>query len=34
MVEDWLLFSRLKRGDADALRRIYEKYRHDLPGLP
>ena len=33
MLEDKLLLSRLKRGDADALRRVYEKYKHDLLGL-
>jgi RNA polymerase sigma-70 factor (ECF subfamily) len=31
--EDRLLLWKLKRGDADALRRLYEKYRHDLVGL-
>ncbi len=30
MVEDRLLLRRFKRGDGDALRRIYEKYRTDL----
>jgi len=33
MVEDKLLLWKLKRGDADALRRLYEKYRQDLLGL-
>ncbi|MEN6576530.1 MAG: sigma-70 family RNA polymerase sigma factor [Phycisphaerales bacterium] len=33
MVEDRLLLWKLKRGDADALRRVYEKYRRDLMGL-
>jgi RNA polymerase sigma-70 factor (ECF subfamily) len=33
MLEDrWLLW-KLKRGDADALRQVYEKYKHDLLGL-
>lgn len=30
MMEDRLLIWRFKRGSKDALRRIYEKYRHDL----
>jgi RNA polymerase sigma-70 factor (ECF subfamily) len=30
MVEDRLLIWRFKSGSRDALRRIYEKYRHDL----
>lgn len=30
MLEDKLLIWKLKRGDADALRRIYEKYKDDL----
>jgi len=30
MFEDRLLIRRLNRGDTDALRRIYEKYRDDL----
>ncbi|HEX40549.1 MAG TPA: hypothetical protein ENN81_00620, partial [Phycisphaerales bacterium] len=30
MVEDRLLLWRFKRGDGEALRRIYEKYRTDL----
>ena len=30
MLEDKLLVWKLKRGDADALRRIYEKYKDDL----
>jgi RNA polymerase sigma-70 factor (ECF subfamily) len=30
MIEDRLLLWRFKRGDGDALRRIYEKYRTDL----
>ncbi len=30
MVEDRLLIWRFKSGGTDALRRIYEKYRHDL----
>jgi RNA polymerase sigma-70 factor (ECF subfamily) len=30
MLEDRLLIVRFNRGDADALRRIYEKYKHDL----
>lgn len=30
MLEDKLLVLKLKRGDADALRRIYEKYKDDL----
>ena len=33
MMEDRLLLGKLKRGDGDALRRVYEKYRHDLLGL-
>jgi len=33
MLEDRLLLWKLQRGDADALRRVYEKYRHDLLGL-
>ena len=33
MLEDRLLLWQLKRGDPDALRRLYEKYRHDLLGL-
>ncbi len=33
MLEDRLLLWKVKRGDADALRRVYEKYRHDLLGL-
>ncbi len=30
MMEDRLLIWKFKRGSKDALRRIYEKYRHDL----
>jgi RNA polymerase sigma-70 factor (ECF subfamily) len=30
MPEDELLFRKLKRGDKEALRRIYEKYKDDL----
>ncbi|MHC4475826.1 MAG: RNA polymerase sigma factor [Planctomycetota bacterium] len=30
MLEDKLLIHRLKRGDEDALRRLYEKYKDDL----
>ncbi|MBP7049743.1 MAG: sigma-70 family RNA polymerase sigma factor [Phycisphaerae bacterium] len=30
MLEDRLLVWKLRRGDADALRRIYEKHRNDL----
>lgn len=30
MLEDKLFVLKLKRGDADALRRIYEKYKDDL----
>lgn len=33
MLEDRLLLWKLKRGDADVLRRVYEQYRHDLLGL-
>jgi len=33
MLEDRLLLWKLKRGDADALRRVYEKYKRDLLGL-
>ncbi|MBN1508903.1 MAG: RNA polymerase sigma factor [Sedimentisphaerales bacterium] len=33
MLEDRLLLWRLKRGDAGALRQIYENYKHDLLGL-
>jgi len=33
MVEDRLLLWKLQRGDRDALRRVYEMYRHDLLGL-
>lgn len=33
MLEDRLLLWKLQRGDRDALRRVYEKYRHDLLGL-
>ncbi len=33
MLEDRLLLQKLKHGDADALRQIYEKYKHDLLGL-
>ncbi|MEJ2705547.1 MAG: sigma-70 family RNA polymerase sigma factor [Sedimentisphaerales bacterium] len=33
MLEDTLLVLKLKRGSADALRRIYEKYKDDLLGL-
>jgi len=33
MLEDRLLLWKVQRGDADALRRVYEKYRHDLLGL-
>ena len=33
MLEDKLLLLRLKRGDADAVRQVYEKYKHDLLGL-
>jgi len=33
MLEDRLLLWKLQRGDAGALRRIYEKYKHDLLGL-
>jgi RNA polymerase sigma-70 factor (ECF subfamily) len=30
MIEDRLLIWKFKRGSQDALRRIYQKYRHDL----
>jgi len=33
MLEDRLLLWKLQRGDGDALKRVYEKYRHDLLGL-
>ncbi len=33
MLEDTLLLLKLKRGNADALRRIYEKYKDELLGL-
>ena len=33
MLEDKLLLWRVKRGDADAVRHIYERYKHDLLGL-
>ncbi len=33
MLEDKLLLWKLRRGDGEALRRVYEKYRHDLLGL-
>jgi RNA polymerase sigma-70 factor (ECF subfamily) len=33
MLEDKLLVLKLKRGSADALRRIYEKYKDDLLAL-
>ena len=33
MLEDKLLLWKLKRGDTDALRRIYEKYKNDLLAL-
>jgi RNA polymerase sigma-70 factor (ECF subfamily) len=33
MQEDRLLLWKLKRGDANALQRLYEKYKHDLLGL-
>jgi RNA polymerase sigma-70 factor (ECF subfamily) len=33
MLEDRLLLWKLRRGDANALQRLYEKYRHDLLGL-
>jgi len=33
MLEDRLLLWKLQRGDGEALRRVYEKYRHDLLGL-
>lgn len=33
MLEDRLLLWQLKRGDADALQRVYEKYKNDLLGL-
>jgi RNA polymerase sigma-70 factor (ECF subfamily) len=33
MLEDKLLLLKFKRGSADALRRIYEKYKHDLLAL-
>ena len=33
MLEDKLLLLRLKRGSPDALRRIYEKYKHELLAL-
>jgi RNA polymerase sigma-70 factor (ECF subfamily) len=33
MLEDKLLVLKLKRGSAEALRRIYEKYKDDLLGL-
>ena len=33
MLEDRLLLWKLQRGDREALRRVYEKYRHDLLGL-
>jgi RNA polymerase sigma-70 factor (ECF subfamily) len=33
MLEDKLLLWKLRRGDGEALRQVYEKYRHDLLGL-
>jgi len=33
MLEDRLLLWKVQRGDGEALRRVYEKYRHDLLGL-
>jgi RNA polymerase sigma-70 factor (ECF subfamily) len=33
MLEDMLLVWKFKRGNADALRRIYEKYKNDLLAL-
>jgi len=33
MLEDKLLLWKLQRGDGEALRRVYEKYRRDLMGL-
>jgi RNA polymerase sigma-70 factor, ECF subfamily len=30
MMEDWRLLKRMRRGDKDALRGIYEKYKEDL----
>ncbi len=33
MLEDRLLLWKLQRGDVDALKQVYEKYRHDLLGL-
>ncbi|MCU0914499.1 MAG: sigma-70 family RNA polymerase sigma factor [Planctomycetes bacterium] len=33
ILEDRLLLWKLQRGDADALRQVYEEYRHDLLGL-
>ena len=33
MLEDALLLLKLKRGNPDALRRIYDKYKDDLLGL-
>jgi len=33
MLEDRLLLWKVQHGDGEALRRVYEKYRHDLLGL-
>ncbi len=33
MLENKLLLWKLRRGDGEALRQVYEKYRHDLLGL-
>jgi len=33
MREEKLLLRRIKRGDAEALRLVYERYKHDLLGL-
>jgi len=33
MLEDRLLLWRLRRGDAEALQHIYERYKNDLLGL-
>jgi len=33
MLEEKLLLWRLRRGDAEALRLVYERYKHDLLGL-
>ena len=33
MLEEKLLLWRIRRGDAEALRQVYERYKHDLLGL-